>query len=654
MPEPVKRNQRYMPGLDGLRAVAVLAVIVFHLGFGWAPGGLLGVGIFFTLSGYLITDILLAQYAQRGHIKLGRFWLARARRLLPALFLMLAIVLAWVTVFGPAQPDQFRKAVVSAIFYVNNWQQILDNVSYFARFAPEGPLNHLWSLSVEEQFYIVWPFLLLLGVKLVRETPLPSGVRPRLAIATVALALVSSILMAVLYHPSLDPSRIYYGTDTRAGGLLFGAALAMVWPSRRLSRKITLQARNTLDALGVLGLLIIAVMIWRTGEFSSFLYQGGFVVLSLATVLVLMPLAHPACRLGNLLGCKPMRWIGARSYAIYLWQTPVIVLTAANAQNPQDESLLRKLLQIAAIFAIAALSWRYVEEPIRHGAIGRLLARRRRLGWSWQSFTSKGRAVLIGGAIVLLLAVLGMAGLNSASVEGEGIRVAEATAKGTHGPVPLTPRQAAESKQSSCKAVVHIGDSTSEGLDSPEYLPVAKQRSPNRYREVGVKETHMEVQGALSIEERFEGEPNAQEVAEAWKAEGFHGCWVLALGTNEAADVAAGSNVSEKERIEKMMKIIGDEPVMWVNVRSLVEPGDPYSKENMEGWDEELELACPRYPNMRIYNWAGDVKNAWFIEDGIHFTSPGYAARAELIAQALAHAFPAKGKSPDGAKCVVS
>ncbi|HYC82235.1 MAG TPA: acyltransferase, partial [Solirubrobacterales bacterium] len=172
MPEPVKRNQRYMPGLDGLRAIAVLAVIAFHLGFGWAPGGLLGVGIFFTLSGYLITDILLNQLSQRGRIRLGQFWLGRARRLLPALFVMLAIVVFWVTVFGPAQPDQFRKAVVSAIFYVNNWEQIFENVSYFARFAPEGPLNHLWSLSVEEQFYIFWPFLLLIGVKLVHERPL--------------------------------------------------------------------------------------------------------------------------------------------------------------------------------------------------------------------------------------------------------------------------------------------------------------------------------------------------------------------------------------------------------------------------------------------------------------------------------------------------
>jgi peptidoglycan/LPS O-acetylase OafA/YrhL len=651
MPEPITRGERYMPGLDGLRAIAVLAVIFFHLGFGWAPGGLLGVGIFFTLSGYLITDILLGQYMRKGAIHLGRFWLGRARRLLPALFVMLLIVIAWVTIFGPAQPDQFRKAVVSAIFYVNNWQQIAANVSYFARFAPEQPLNHLWSLSVEEQFYIFWPFILLVGLKLIRDRH-GKGLRPRLALATLALAIVSSIEMAILYHPSLDPSRVYYGTDTRAAGLLFGAALAMVWPSRRLSKRITFQARRNLDLVGCVGLLIIAIMIWRTGEFSQFLYRGGFVILSLATVMVLMPLAHPACKLGNVVGCKPLRWIGVRSYAIYLWQTPVIVLTSP--QGPHGHNLLRDILQLAAIFVISALSWKFVEEPIRHGAIGRLLARRRRLGWSWSTFTTEGRLVLVGLAVLLVVAVAGMAGLNKATAEGEEIRVKEAVAAGTKGPVPLTPRQAADSQTSSCKRVVHIGDSTSEGLISAEYLPNPKDRIENRYSEVGVREAHMEVQGARSIEERFDGEPNAQEVAEAWKAEGFKGCWVLALGTNEAADVAAGSNVGLAERIEKMMNIIGGEPTLWVNVKTLPEATEFYSEKGMAKWDAELEKACLRYPNMRIYDWAADVKDAWFIDDGIHFTSPGYAARADLIAHALAHAFPAGGESPDGADCVVS
>jgi peptidoglycan/LPS O-acetylase OafA/YrhL len=643
-----------MPGLDGLRAIAVLSVIAFHLGFGWAPGGLLGVGIFFTLSGYLITDILLSQLSARGRIKLGAFWLGRARRLLPALFVMLAIVIAWVTVFGPAQPDQFRKAVASAVFYVNNWEQIFANVSYFARFAPEGPLNHLWSLSVEEQFYILWPFLLLLGVKLVHERPLPSGVRPRLALVAVVFAVISSIEMAVLYHPTLDPSRIYYGTDTRAGGLLFGAALAMVWPSRRLSHRITPGARNTLDALGALGLLIIAIMIWQVGEFDSFLYQGGFVVLSLATVLVLMALAHPACRLGRWVGVRPLRWVGVRSYGIYLWQTPIIVLTLS-AKTAQSESPLTKALQFAAVLAVAALSWKFIEEPIRHGAIGRFFARRRAVGWRWETFAPPMRGAIVLTGLVLLLAVAGMAGVNSATVEGEATRVAEARAAGTTKPPPLTPAQANSSTKSSCKAVVHIGDSTSEGLDSPEYLPLENQRIPHRYEEVGVRETHMDVSGARSIEERFEGEPNAAEAAEAWKAEGFKGCWVLALGTNEAADVAAGSAVGDRERIDKMMAIVAGEPVLWVNVRSLVEAGDPYSEQNMKKWDEELLAACAAYPNMRVYDWAADVKDSWFIEDGIHFTSPGYAARAQLIAQALAHAFPAKGKTEGGSeRCLVS
>ncbi|HXR61163.1 MAG TPA: acyltransferase family protein, partial [Solirubrobacterales bacterium] len=351
---------------------------------------------------------------------------------------------------------------------------------------------------------------------------------------------------------------------------------------------------------------------------------------------------------------QPLRWIGIRSYGIYLWQTPIIVLATPQGTQHEDD-LVRSLLQVAAIMAISALSWRFLEEPIRHGAIGRFFARRRAVGWGWETFAPPMRAAIVATGLILAIAAAGMAGLNSTSAEGNNIRAEEARAGGTSKPPPLTKAQAEDSTQSSCKAVVHIGDSTSEGLDNPEYLPMEGQRIPTRYAEVGVKETHMEVQGARSIEEQFEGEPNAQEVAEAWKLEGFKGCWVLALGTNEAANVAAGSTVTERERIEKMMAIIGEEPVLWVNVRSQVEKGDPYSKEGMEEWDEELERACASYPNMRVYDWASDVKDDWFIPDGIHFTSPGYAARAQLIALALAHAFPEGGETEGGSKnCVVS
>ena len=629
MPEPVKRSDRYMPGLDGLRAVAVLGVILYHLRFGWAEGGLLGVGVFFTLSGYLITDILLNQ-VNRGGVRLKSFWMARARRLLPALFLMLTVVMAWVTVIGPHQPGDFRTAALSAAGYVNNWWMIFHDVSYFARFAPPAPLNHLWSLSVEEQFYIAWPFLLMLGIRLVPEVKSTTGVRLRLAGVALIAALCSGILMAILYSPSLDPSRVYYGTDTRALELLAGAALAMVWPSRRLRSNITAQARRTIDAAGAVGLLAIGLMFWRATEFSPFLYRGGFALLSLASVLAVATLAHPASRLGPIVGCRPMRWIGVRSYGIYLWTLPIVVLTRPEGARGPD--LVRAILQVAAIMAVAELSWRYVEDPIRHGALGRLWAQLKAGGWRRERVPRHGWALAGASAVVAALAVAGLAGVgvsNEPSAIGAETVAKTVTAKKARR-APLA---------TSCEAVVHIGDSTSEGLVSEEYLPDPRQLISAQYARVGATTQHLEVSGARSIYENFEGLPNAREVAEAWKNEGFEGCWVLAMGTNEAANVAAGSNFTYEDRIASMMSTIGDEPVMWVNVKSL-ETSGPYAAANMEAWDEALLDGCDRYPHMRIYDWAADVRDVWFISDGIHFTTPGYAARGRLIADALLKAFP--------------
>jgi peptidoglycan/LPS O-acetylase OafA/YrhL len=645
MPEPVGRGERYMPGLDGLRAIAVLGVIFYHLGFGWAEGGLLGVGVFFTLSGYLITDILLNQ-VKRGGIRLKSFWLARARRLLPALFLMLTVVMAWVTVIGPHQPADFRTAALSAVGYFNNWWLIFHHVSYFARFAPPSPLNHLWSLSVEEQFYIVWPFLLMLGLRLVPEVKNTTGVRPRLAGVTLIAALCSGIAMAILYHPSLDPSRVYYGTDTRALELLLGAALAMVWPSRRLRPGVTPQARLTIDAAGAAGLVVIGLMFWSSNEFSPFLYRGGFGLLGFATALAVAALAHPASRLGPIVGCRPMRWIGQRSYGIYLWTLPIIVLTNPDGLRGNAD-LARAILQVAAIMAIAELSWRYVEDPVRHGALGRLWAQARAGGLNWERLTRRGWALVGVSALVVAFALAGLLGVGVSNYSNAiGAATVAKTVKAkraTRGPLAT-----------SCKGVVHIGDSTSEGLVSEEYLPKSQLISA-QYARVGATTQHLEVAGARSIYENFEGEPNAQEVAEAWKNEGFKGCWVIAMGTNEAANVAAGSTFTYDDRIASMMSTIGDEPVLWVNVKSLVASG-PYAEANMKSWDEALLAACDRYPNMRIYDWASDVKKQWYIPDGIHFTSEGYAARGRLIADALLEAFPNTEplKMTDKRDCVVS
>ena len=399
MPKPVRGDQKYLPGLDGLRALAVAAVVAYHLGYGWAQGGLLGVGVFFTLSGYLITDILVGQWAAHGRIRLADFWLRRARRLLPALFVMLAVVTVWVNGFTRSFLPGFRGDVVASVLYVSNWWFIGQHSSYYTRFAPPAPLDHLWSLAVEEQFYLVWPWIVLLLVLLagrvrrlrrgrVDGAPYLTGwSRLALAVVTLVLAAGSALLMARLYQPGYDPTRVYEGTDTRAFGLLIGAAVAIVWPTRRparggsaavtdeavsggasADRRVPTAVRWLLDVAGVAGLGVIGLLVWRTSEYSDFMFRGGLVELSAATAVTVAAVATQGSLLGRALGCGPLRWLGVRSYGIYLWHYPVIVLTAAAGTAGAPVSPVRAVAIVAGTIAAAALSWQVIEDPIRRGA----------------------------------------------------------------------------------------------------------------------------------------------------------------------------------------------------------------------------------------------------------------------------------------------
>jgi peptidoglycan/LPS O-acetylase OafA/YrhL len=652
MPKPVDSGQRYLPGLDGLRAIAVLAVIAYHEGFGWAPGGLLGVGVFFTLSGFLITSLLTEQWAstargtRKAGIRLGDFWLRRARRLLPALFVMLAIVTAWVTMADRARLASLRGAVGAAAGYFSNWYYIAKSQSYFSRFAPPQPLDHLWSLAVEEQFYLIWPVLLMAGLFLLRRR---GKAAPRwLVLPTAALTALSI-------------------------GLLIGAMLALAWPVGRTV--VAGRAGRVLcDVLGFAGLAVIGVMIWRVGEYSVFAYRGGLVLLSFASAAVVASTAVPGTKVGQALGWKPLRWIGARSYGIYLWHYPVIVLTTpANARF----SLLRAVLQITAAVAIAALSWRFVEEPIRHGAIGKTWNRLRSAGsWTrpaWAGNTGQltsfgGLGAIAGAAAVLVVAGVGLSGAVHGPTGSSG-GPSSVLASGNNLQLPITKSVAKEPKakvkaaspwptqapaagplRTSCKAVAHIGDSTSDGLVSADYLPNPKQRIIARYEDVGVQTVVTDVSGARSVVEVLPGQVNGYNAARNIIRTGFSGCWVLALGTNDTADVAAGSTYSLMYRIKRMMAAARGMPVMWVNVKSLLVSG-PYAEANMARWDRTLLRACTMYPNMRVFNWAAEAKPKWFISDGIHYTSIGYEHRALDIADALARAFPAVGHSQG---CVVT
>lgn len=356
MPRPLDRNATYLPGLDGVRALAVVLVICAHLGLPWAGGGVLGVGIFFTLSGFLITSILVVSWEQRGNLRLRLFWIRRARRLLPAVIVLSVVVLAATAILDPGALGTRLRDAAAALFYLANWNTI-GKAYVAANTQATNPLEHLWSLSVEEQFYLAWPLMLWGLLVLCRG-------RMRLTAAiTSALAAGSFALSWWLFAPGIDgATRAYEGTDTRAGALLVGAVAALLWLPMVRSDPASRVRRATLDGAALVALGSIALLVWKTDQYSAFLYPWGFLLLSVATAVVLMAVVQRGSAVGALFGCAPLRWVGERSYGIYLWQTPVIVFSQGVTGR---HGWQLDVANVTVTLALAAMSWTFVEDPIR-------------------------------------------------------------------------------------------------------------------------------------------------------------------------------------------------------------------------------------------------------------------------------------------------
>jgi peptidoglycan/LPS O-acetylase OafA/YrhL len=407
-----------------LRALAVIAVLLYHADLAWIPGGFLGVEVFFVISGYLITALLLAEWRQRGRIDLKTFWLRRARRLLPALYVLLVATLAFAVVFLPGEIAGLRGDVLAALGYVTNWYLIFGQESYFEAVGRPSLLQHLWSLAVEEQFYLIWPPILALGL-CIGATRLR---RRRVLTVVIFGAVASAMAMALLYVPGVDPSRIYYGTDTRATGLLCGAALAFLWspgdkyrPSEARHHRLGLPGRSRFRRrwgwtapllLDIVGFAALGALVWfcvNLGEFQPFLYSGGFALVGIATTATIMAVVHPHSVIGSrFLGSAPLRWVGVRSYGIYLWHWPVFMVTRPDLDVPID-GLPLLALRLSATVVLADLSYRYIETPIRRGALGRAwrtlreaqgpLRRRLRLQWAGVLVPILASCALLGVAV---------------------------------------------------------------------------------------------------------------------------------------------------------------------------------------------------------------------------------------------------------------
>jgi peptidoglycan/LPS O-acetylase OafA/YrhL len=358
-----KRGIQYIPAIDGLRALAVIAVMFYHLGFSWIPGGFLGVDLFFVISGYVITRLLLDSIAQSGGLDLRGFYIARARRLLPALIFMLVSTIIAIGIWAP---DTIKRLLTDTPFSLTgtmNWWLVAHHQDYFESIGRPPLLQHTWSLAVEAQFYLVWPLILYFILKRLGKKVIPVASLVIAAASAITLLLVSFSLDA---SNASKVSHVYFGTDTHSIGLFLGAALAVSWIPQNFTVNVTKQAQNFIDGVGVFGFIGILSCFLFIDETQPTLYKIAFPLAGLFGAAIIMSVVHPASRFAPVLQNPVFLWIGERSYSIYLWHWVIFQVTRPSVDLAGQEWALYAL-RILIVFALSDISLRFIELPIRRG-----------------------------------------------------------------------------------------------------------------------------------------------------------------------------------------------------------------------------------------------------------------------------------------------
>lgn len=419
----------YLPGLDGIRALSVIAVIAYHLDYEWAAGGYLGVEVFFVLSGFLITRLMLDEEWRTGTISRANFWLRRARRLLPAVIALIIGVWVWAIIVLPAgEPARFRGDAFASLFYVQNWYAIVADQPYFESFGRPSPLRHLWSLAIEEQFYVLWPLALPVALRRLGR---------RGTVALIAVGVVGSAWLMRATADIASPERAYYGTDTRAFGILIGAALAFAWFPERSRTDVSAAARRVIDVIGLGALIALFWQFSNRSEFDPWTYPQGFLWVDVCTVVLLIAATHPASTAHRMLGARLPAAIGRRSYSLYLWHWPVIVFTRPDVDWGLTGTWAL-LARVALIGALSEISYRFIEQPFRDGRVQRAAnAVRGRIG------TGPARRVGFAGGAVATVALVTLLASPSPAQHVETVRAPLASTTTTTVPpaadTPTTP-----------------------------------------------------------------------------------------------------------------------------------------------------------------------------------------------------------------------
>lgn len=355
-----KQKNRYITGYDGLRTFGVLGVILYHLNPNVFVGGYLGVPIFFAVSGYLVTDHMLASYQQTGHYDNKGYLLRRIKKIYPQLLTVLLASSAYIFMFQRDLLAKLYQIFISNVLNVYNWWQIANGQSYFERFAGhESPFTHLWTLSIEGQFYLIWPLIIFLLVRYVKKPGRMFGIM-------LGVSVLSAALMAFLYQPGVDTSRIYYGTDTRLFAILLGGALAVIWPSTQLRTHIAKSDRrllNTIGAVAALGMLFLIFSPMMDPQ-KALTYRGGMFIFSILTVILIAIVAHPGADFNRYLTNPIFKWVGQRSYGIYLYQFPVMIFFENKVKVNPSNQIIAQIIEVLIILVVSDLAYRLIERPL--------------------------------------------------------------------------------------------------------------------------------------------------------------------------------------------------------------------------------------------------------------------------------------------------
>jgi peptidoglycan/LPS O-acetylase OafA/YrhL len=577
-----KRSIQYIPAIDGLRALAVIAVMFYHLGFSWIPGGFLGVDLFFVISGYVITRMLLDSIAQSGGLDLRGFYLARLRRLLPALLFMLTTTVIAVGIWAP---DTIKRLLVDTPFALTgtiNWWLVANEQDYFESIGRPPLLQHTWSLAVEAQFYLIWPLILYFILKKFGKKHIPVAALSIAAASGIALLLVSVSIDAA---NASKVSHVYFGTDTHSIGLFLGAALAVSWIPQNFRVEISRKGQNFIDGIGVIGFIGILATFLFIDASNPAMYKIAFPLAGIFGAAIIASIVHPASRFAPVLQNKVLLWIGERSYAIYLWHWVIFQVTRPTVDLAGQAWALYSL-RILIVFALADISLRYVELPVRRGVIQYWLK-----GRKYRTKKERNRqASLLSAATVIVVVIAAIVSVRAISIANDARTALEKSLTVDTSNVIPTEKD----------GLWVTGDSVILGIRS-----VLEENHP-----ISLVNARIGRQAPELLEVLIQDQPQA-----------LNSPIIFNLGNN---------NALSREQVEQIFEAVNGQPQIIVVNTAVPRPW-------RDGNNQIIREVAANYPQADVIDW-NEISNGrpeYFAPDGVHLVPAGVNAYVSAILEKL-------------------